>query len=344
MRRPAFTLIELLVVILIIGIVIAIIVPALGNVRDVAKGTATKSLMNEVQNACTQFLQDENRLPGYFDARDMGHADNLNRGMSAMENVMLDLAGGIVPTGSAGPNVVTVGPRSNASTWISVDTDLIGVASSSNKAYFTPPKKNYIAQTNDGHQIGQAGHTAADGQPQLPDLVDAWRAPILFWAQDEATVTRIDAIDDIAAVDSSTGAVKSRFYWASNACFLGATALGDKGFNQTDTSAGKFSLLAPTVTDAVASLGAALGHPAYPNTLDNTLPTAVRGRFMLQSSGRDGFYFSSKDRGAKNFATTLMVFERNFEAADGSPYTENGKPVTKDILADFDDMIISGGN
>lgn len=344
MRRTAFTLIELLVVILIIGIVIAIIVPALGGVRDVAKGTATKSLMNEIQNACTQFYQDENRLPGYFDPRDMGHAENVNRGMSGMENVMLDLAGGIVPTGSAGPNVVTVGPRTSSATWVSVDVDLIGVASSSSKAYFTPPKKNYVAQINTGQQVGQAGHTAPEGMPQLPDLVDAWRAPILFWAMDEATVSPIDEIDDVARVNSSAGAQRARFYWASNACFLSATSLGEKGIDQTNLASGRFSLLAPSVPEAPQSLAAALGHPAFPNPSDDTLPSATRGRFIVQSAGRDGMFFSSKDKGAKNFADNKMVYERNFRPVVGTNYTENGKPVTKDILADFDDMILTGGN
>src|ERR1044071_7678227 len=116
--HPGFTLIELLVVILIIAVVISITVPAVGNARDLAKRTETQSMLGQLQQACGQFINSERRTPGYFSVKDMGSTDNdaapTGRGMSAMENILLDLFGiaGVAP--AAGSNPVSVGPNSNA--------------------------------------------------------------------------------------------------------------------------------------------------------------------------------------------------------------------------------------
>ena len=50
--RSAFTLVELLVVMFIIGLVVAITIPALGYARTLAKKTTTLTFMNGFAQAC----------------------------------------------------------------------------------------------------------------------------------------------------------------------------------------------------------------------------------------------------------------------------------------------------
>ncbi len=54
-KRPAFTLIELLVVIAIIAVLIAILLPALGNAREIAKTTICSSNVKQINMASTLY-------------------------------------------------------------------------------------------------------------------------------------------------------------------------------------------------------------------------------------------------------------------------------------------------
>ena len=67
--RRAFTLVELLVVIAIIGILVALITPAVQSARENMRRTACVSNMRNVALAMIAFEEARNRYPGYVDVQ-----------------------------------------------------------------------------------------------------------------------------------------------------------------------------------------------------------------------------------------------------------------------------------
>lgn len=358
-QRAAFTLLELMVVILIIAVVIAIVLPSIGPVRDSARRSDTQGMLNRIGQAAASFQADERRLPGYFSQKEMGDSANgsmaaTGRGMSAMENVMLDLIGQSAAAGAAGPADLPVGPIvTNPQFTVNVDT--FGVTPSG-KSYFVPDPKHYVAQALGTGQDSLAGlgHAAGEGLPQLKDVVDAWGNPILVWVKDERAVQKVTALGDFAAIDSSA-AGPSRFYWASNACFLRAKSLGKKGYDQTDVNKGSMlnATAAGSNMNALQSLAGMLGSPSYPvsTTTVPFLPAEARSSFMLQSTGADGVYLSRKDRGFKQFSATGFIDygvnlapDPTMAVSATNRYTDaNGTPTNNDLLKLFDDVIVPAG-
>ncbi|MCH8270001.1 MAG: prepilin-type N-terminal cleavage/methylation domain-containing protein [Planctomycetes bacterium] len=356
--RIAFTLIELLIVIVIIGIVIAITLPALGGARNASKQLASRNLARDLSGAIAQFETDKRRLPGHFGAAEMGGPDNAIRGFTTLENALLDLTGGIVdPSSSLEPgSVITVGP--SASLTVEVDLDLIGAGTGDDAPYFIPTARNYIAQDGEvgGLQAGTEDHQA------LPDLVDAFNSPFLLWLENpsakNARVLEPGATTGVGVrftrIHSGTRMNDAaRFYWNSNAGFLNSTKLGSLGRSQVGSGPGRYSLIGGGVTelDRAQSLMGLLGNPSNANVgmtgvaYDETLPAAARGLFIIQSAGPDGVFVSSRDNGASRFDGIIEYWRTWYVDKNGTRVTdENDKPSSVDIIEDFDDIIVSGGN
>jgi prepilin-type N-terminal cleavage/methylation domain-containing protein len=317
--RQAFTLIELMIVLVIIGIVLSIVLPTLSGARTRARATATLVLLKDLGGASAQFQNSERRLPGNFSQVDMGSNANFARGFSAMQNIMLDLAGGTVNETANGATIVAVGP--SAAGTVNVRIDQIGapaeVKGVLNKGYFKPDSKNYVPQGQAGQQVGVREHWV------LPSVVDSFGQPVLGWVQDDLPA----ANPSFATMDSST---RAKFYWNSNAAFLQATNLGNLGENQTI-----LSLIGQgrPVANIVGSMAGLLGHRAFP--IDPTAvppqPAAPRGAIVFHSAGPDGVYLGMTDRGGK-IATTPV----------------NGGVVrystSNDPLDYFDDIVLTAGN
>jgi prepilin-type N-terminal cleavage/methylation domain-containing protein len=349
-NRRAFSLIELLVVILIIALVIAIAIPSLAGARNSARAAGSRALLTQITQASSQFERDERRMPGFFDAREMGHAENADRGFTAMHNLMLDLAGGIV-TGNDG---VEVGPMAQRT--VRVDPKLIGTAAGNNKGYFVPDRKNFIDQTEQG-QI----QTSVQGHRSLPTVVDTFGNPVLAWVQNEAANGPISQTEHFAlvATPTGTGAQQAKFYWNSNAGFLRATGTGRRFINQTDAARG--SLLGGQL-DAQSrqrSLAGLLGHPSYPSKLAGVgdppvVASAARGMLVVHSAGTDGVFFGRSDRGARQFnldQRAYLDYRVNFApdptqpVGNGNDYTDReGRRINNDITLKFDDILAVGGN
>jgi prepilin-type N-terminal cleavage/methylation domain-containing protein len=355
-KQRAFSLIELLVVIAIIGLVIALVIPAVGKVREAARTTETRTLVSQVHQAASAFQIDNRRVPGVFSAVEMGQADNASRGFSGMQNAMLDLAGGLIDkapgTAIASENEYAVGPYAQAARNVVVDLDLIG----SGKGYFAPTGKFYQKQggATGGSRVGASNGTTP--HEQLPEVVDRNGQPILFWAMNDQASGDVQSIDDVVAV-SSAAAVPARCYWNQNAAFLAAAA-GPVGTLRVDQNTK--SLLGESNGRRLDSLMAIMGNPNAPLAstitgqtvqLDQVLPAQMRGAFVVHASGKDGTYFSQSDTTSRlvlgaGSGDPWIAYGSAFYApsggSNGTRRTGTGSSSSVDIGSSFDDIIQAG--
>ena len=338
LSRRAFSLIELLVVITIIAVVIAITVPALSGARELARKSATQGTINSLVQGAGQFSADNSRAPGYFSQDEMGDPENINRGFSSMQNIMLDLVGGPVESSSAA-GLLQVGPSSSAE--VDVDPALINVGDNS-KGYYTPNGKEYKAVV--GKNASNADHR------DLPDVIDAWCMPILAWVQNDIGSVMNDnsMISDFAQISTGASPDPARYYWAQNSAALGATALGQRQIDQNTQS-----LIGGSVMDAdrVNHLTALLGSPSSSVKSDRTysaiLPRVGRGSIVFQSAGADRIYLSSKDKGYGSVGGEFL-FGRNLtpnaNVNAGQYPRKDGTQGSIDIVEGFDDVVNASGN
>ena len=378
--RDAFTLVELLVVISIIALLMAILLPALNSARQAGKKSGTQNMMNAFTNAVSSFASDNgSRMPGYFSPYEMGLEENIDAGMSAMENIMLELGGGDVILGRRGdtgvPNVnevagiIAIAPFDNTTDKaLIVNINLLG----SKGAYFAPDKNFWI--TMDHESMQQIPRGTADGQELMPDLVDAFGNPLLAWVQDKASRGSIDPgvgnNDNVYrqfATLTSNGTNPNDgpawFYLASNNAFFGdgATLVGESQRDQsTFSSLSAYKVdrsngmtIGANAIDRIRTLTTLLASPSYyvlepgkpfeTAAYDEIFAARPRGELIVQSAGVDGYYFGTDDAGwkANGLASDdRLDFGTHYKTFNNVRLVdEDGKSITGDIASDFDDLI-----
>lgn len=329
--RLGFTLIEMMIVIVILIILLAIFQPVLRGARNAARTASTKQLVNNIQASAGAFELDQRRLPGAFTAAQMGSVENATRGFTNMQNMLLELSGGIIASGNASARRIQVGP--SATNRVLVDLDLINAPSEvkgvTKNVYYTIDKKNWVSQNGANQKVAIAEHIT------LPDVVDAFSNPLLAWVEDEGAT----ADDPFASIDSGT---RSKFYWNSNAAFLRSGSLGAGARDQTDAVSG--SMIAPPRGQAEIefSMHGVLGHPAFPvaSSMPNSqvFPASSRGKIVFHSAGIDGVYLGARDRGG--LIATAPGNSNPFHRANVIDYRGS----RNDPLDNFDDIISVGGN
>ncbi|MBY0263615.1 MAG: prepilin-type N-terminal cleavage/methylation domain-containing protein, partial [Phycisphaerales bacterium] len=289
-----FSLVEMLTVLVILAIVLSILLPALAATRNSARKAATQTIQKTIGDACQQFAIDQRRQPGYFNQTQMGSNQNLTFGFTQMQNLVLDLAGGVTnrTTEDVANRIIDVGPTPQARAIVAIDE--IGSPTLSNrgnvsKAYFRPDPKYFVAQTGPNQlAMNDANDTL------FPMIVDPWNQPMLAWVQDEVpTGSELFSADEAG---TGANAVRAKFYWTTNAGVLRAQSTGRSGSNQNIGSllGGQSSLPVNigsfSVSARAASLAGLLGNPSGgfvtggPAT-GPKMPLVARGSVIIQSAG-----------------------------------------------------------
>lgn len=329
-RGRGFSLVEMLTVLAILAIVLGIVIPVVASARNAARKASTQALLASLSSAISQFQVDKRRAPGYFTQGLMGSADNAARQFTEMENLMLDLSGGIVGSSVAlSPTVIQAGPSDSAQNGtVRVDVSLIGADTQATPGvtvaqYFRPDRKLLRAQDappppGGGGTTGSRASGGASDHARMPVLVDPFGQPILAWSQNPAA----RAGSPFARESSGTGAGgtdAARFYLNSNLAFLNSQRLGKTGLNNNNDSLLGSSV---TVANRIRNLEVLLGNPAFPSTTSPVTPTAARGTVILHSAGRPGVFLAKDSRGGKTAASGALQFTANQDPLLGGAFED----------------------
>lgn len=299
--RGGFSLVEMLVVLAVIALLIGIIIPAVAGGRTAARNADTRSSTVQLGNACSQFEIDQRRRPGYFSSTQLGSGTNAaTYGFTNMDNVMLDLLGGITKKGrDAAAGIITVGPGNNDQTQVNVDINALGApsqaAGSSGKSYFTVDKR-FVAQNAANKRLASMNDNVS-----LPVFTDSFGQPVLAWVQNDSSATTV-----FAAENTNNPAVIPSFTLASNAGFLAdtVTSLGKRGETMRYVVSSQGSILneSNNLANRIDTLESLLGNPVAPDPAapaNDQRPLRARAPIVFHSAGNNGVFLGVSERAAK---------------------------------------------
>ncbi len=316
--RPAgFTLVELLVVIAIIALLIAILLPALGKVRSIAKDGATKAFLADIGRASDSFQLDNRRVPGYIPDTVLFNSSNATIGFTALENAMLDLMGGGL-TDDTG-----------------VD-DAVQILTDSGTTYYVAPsllgQGNYLTPDGDHLEIVDDDRPTPDNEARvcevMPVLVDSWRDPILYFRRADVRYSVDSTVFEEVGFETAGGYAGSTSYWWDAAhvySFLNMRQQNPDEFEDSELD-GSW-LYQDGGSPDLEAYRAVLEHASlYPDT--------PRGRYVIVSAGADKVYFSRNQySGNEGDWKGRGYLQGHGEDPDTAP----------DLETWFDDIVVAGG-
>jgi len=351
--RLAFTLTELLVAIGIIGLLIGILLPALGAISQRSKRTATLGLMQQFADACNHFQTQLGYLPGIIPEDVLAFDTAQNGGIakiSGTENALLHMMGGAVRNDdvdanewanlSTGNGWVTLSFQKPNGGSLDLKVNIKEITTGKGpkiggkqyERFFNAKPTEFIAVQ------GQAGASIdfdpnEPGLQTLPDLVDAWGQPIIYL---RAARANGPLVGDVLGTGNNAPAQFGRY---SMTPYTSSTFLGDLGrdqialslFNTANNSEAGVAAPAPLNTFMAQVLRhAGMGAPSRP-----VFTGVARGRFALISAGKDGIYFSEEDGPGSTSAPVKNIIITDFT---------NGGNFGPTVVDTYNDIRVFGGS
>ena len=340
---------ELLVVIGIIGLLVGLLLPALGKVIQRSKSTSTMGTAQEFAKACDAYFQEFGEYPAAVpdEALYAGlNGDSDLPQITAAENALLALMGGYrISTDS---DYTTFGGTELTFSGVTPAFKIRIDANKMGEGPFKNGKKYDAFYAPKGREFGKAAGqlNSATGQPEdagtglVPDLIDAWGAPIAFIKQQRS-------IGPLVKRGTGTATNPGQFERSGMLAYINSTQMGDSSADQTDTTKGSVlnTTSAGGQSGAVArdlTLGQLIRHPGL-NAQSSTGSGSVsdtdriwagtpRGKYFLFSAGPDGIFFSrAQATTSTGSAMTDIVSSANNSAGP-------------QVIERYDDVVISGGS
>jgi prepilin-type N-terminal cleavage/methylation domain-containing protein len=343
-----FTLVELLVVIGIIGLLVGLLLPALGKVIQRSKSTSTMGTAQEFAKACDAYFQEFGEYPAAVpdEALYAGlNGDSDLPQITAAENALLALMGGYrISTETAAAEYNAFGDTELTFSGVTpafkirIDANKMGEGPFKNgkkyDAFYSPKGREFSKAA--GQLNATTGQPEAAGAGLVPDLVDAWGAPMIFIKQQRG-------IGPLVKNGNNPG----QFERSGMLAYTGTTQLGDTSNDQTDTLKG--SVLNTTSAGSESGAGARdltmgqlirhAGINAQSSTgsasvadKDKVRSGTARGKYFIISAGSDGIFFSRAQ------ATT----------STGAPMTDIVSTSTNtagpQVIERYDDVVVAGGS
>ena len=343
--RSGFTLIEILVVISIIVILLGILLVALSSARNRAYAAQTTAVMDSFAQSCEKFRQDHGFLPGVVPEAILAGSPQI----SGTENALLHLMGGYVVEDEIGANAYNAYSTDDGWREVSFDDNSddgnykmkfnlqrIGegptIKGRKFSPYFSPSEREMLDIEMNGSEQYSPGFGGSE--VLLPDLVDGWGRPILYFRQ---TRTRGD-------LTNSDLTARPQFYLETALPYLLSENIDSNDQSFANWNGGSIlsndDALSSGDEARHAALAQILRQPAIGSPINNNDLLKIeewnsisRGSIVLISAGPDGIYFAATD-GPGSIETPI----------GGNDYpVEDFIGAGTGVLEKFDDVVYCGG-
>ncbi len=299
--RAGFTLVELMVVIVIIGVLIAILVPAVGAVRRIAKETSTKAVIQALETGLQTYKTDT-RVGGTFPPSASDRSDGDVASPYGSGRIPISGAGLLVWALSGADLLGTPGfkPTGENDTWAdSTGKSGMGLYALNNDTPVHPRSGPYVesgkVKLSTALREGDVTRFVIDAETKArgteyrrnyPMYLDAFGYPVLYWRADPAGKVAADNQFGL------TGNNRGVYHWLDNSPLVDGDA--DDLVLSGAGSDHKLDWAAPGTPDNPPAFG------TFPRYIRNESVQAKiwphrEDSYLLVSPGADGLYGTADD-------------------------------------------------